>query len=113
MTGKLTEVLQEAFTRRGKPEIVNTGHGSQFSAHAFVHVVKEQGCKLSMDGRGAWRDNVFMDRLWKSVKYERVYLYAYASVTEARTSSTQYLGWYTNPDRIRVWASRHRIRRMP
>ncbi|MGZ8393301.1 MAG: integrase core domain-containing protein, partial [Nitrospira sp.] len=62
----------------------------QFSAHA----VKEQGCTLSMDGRGAWRDNVFVERLWKSVKYERVYLYAYDSVTEARTSITQYLGWY-------------------
>ena len=87
-------MLQEAFTRHGKPEIVNTDQGSQFSAQAFVHAVKEQGCKLSMDGRGAWRDNVFVERLWKSVKYERVYLYAYDSVTEARTSITQYLGWY-------------------
>jgi putative transposase len=88
------DVLQEAFTRHGKPEIVNTDQGSQFSAHAFVHAVKEQGCKLSMDGRGAWRDNVFVERLWKSVKYERVYLYAYDSVAEARTSITQYMGWY-------------------
>jgi putative transposase len=88
------EVLQEAFTRHGKPEIVNTDQGSQFSAQTFVHAVKEQGCELSMDGRGAWRDNVFVERLWKSVKYERVYLYAYDSVTEASTSITQYLGWY-------------------
>ena len=87
-------VLQEAFTLHGKPEIVNTDQGSQFSAQAFVRAVKEQGCKLSMDGRGAWRDNVFVERLWKSVKYERVYLYAYDSVTEARTSITQYLSWY-------------------
>ena len=70
------DVLQEAFTRHGKPEIVNTDQGSRFSAHAFVHAVKEQGCNLSMDGRGAWRDHVFVERLWKSVKYERVYLYA-------------------------------------
>lgn len=88
------EVLQEAFARHSKPEIVNTDQGSQFSTQAFVHAVEEQGCKLSMDGRGAWRDNVFVERLWKSVKYERVYLYAYDSVTEARTSITQYLGWY-------------------
>ena len=52
---------------------MNTDQGSQFSAQAFVHAVKERGCKLSMDGRGAWRDNVFVERLWKSVKYERVY----------------------------------------
>ncbi|MEK6763172.1 MAG: IS3 family transposase [Nitrospirota bacterium] len=88
------EVLHEAFTRHGKPEIVNTDQGRQFSAQAFVQAVKEQGCKLSMDGRGAWRDHVFAERLWKSVKYERVYLYAYDSVTEARTSIRPYLGWY-------------------
>ena len=87
------EVLQEAFTRHGKPEIVNTDQGRQFSAHAFVHVVKEQGCTLSMDGRGAWRDHGFVERLWKSVKYERVYLYAYDSVAEARASITQYMDW--------------------
>jgi putative transposase len=88
------DVWQEAFTRHGRPEIVNIDQGSQFSAHAFVHAVKEQGCKLSMDGRGAWRDNVFVERLWKSVKYERVYWYAYNSVTEARQSIMQYMGWY-------------------
>ena len=74
------DVLQEAFTRYGKPEMVNTDQGSQFSAQEFVHAVKEQGCKFSMDGRGAWRDNVFVERLWKSVQYERVYLHAYDSV---------------------------------
>jgi putative transposase len=87
-------VLQEAFTRHGKPEIVNTDQGSQFTAQAFVQTVKDRGCHLSMDGRGAWRDNVFVERLWKSVKYERVYLHAYDSVTEARQSIMQYLGWY-------------------
>jgi len=74
--------------------MVNTDQGSQFSAQAFVHAVKEQGCKFSMDGRGAWRDNVFVERLWKSVKYERVYLHAYDSVIEARQSIMQYMDWY-------------------
>jgi putative transposase len=88
------DVLQDAFTRHGKPEIVNTDQGSQFTAQEFVQAVKDGGCHLSMDGRGAWRDHVFVERLWKSVKYERVYLHAYDSVTEARQSIMQYLGWY-------------------
>lgn len=88
------DVLQEAFTCYGKPEIVNTDQGSQFTAHEFVQAVKDNGSKLSMDGRGAWRDNVIVERLWKSLKYERVYLYAYDSVAEARRSIMQYLDWY-------------------
>jgi len=88
------EVRHEAFTRYGTPEMVNTDQGSQFSAQAFGHAVKEQGCQFSMDGRGAWRDNVFVERLWKSVKYERVYLHAYDSVIEARQSIMQYMDWY-------------------
>lgn len=88
------EVLQEAFTHHGRPEIVNTDQGSQFTAEEFVQAVKEQGCRLSMDGRGAWRDNVFVERLWKSVKYERVYLHANDSVNEARKSIMQYFDWY-------------------
>jgi putative transposase len=88
------EVLQEAFNRHGKPEIVNTDQGSQFTAQEFVQAVKNQGCTLSMDGRGAWRDNVFVERLWKSVKYERVYLHAYDTVAEAKRSIMQYVDWY-------------------
>ena len=88
------DVLQEAFNRHGTPEIVNTDQGSQFTAEEFVKAVENQGCRLSMDGRGAWRDNVIVERLWKSVKYERVYLHAYDSVNEARKSIMQYLGWY-------------------
>ncbi len=88
------DVLQEAFAHHGRPEIVNTDQGSQFTADEFVQAVKNNGCKLSMDGRGAWRDNVIVERLWKSVKYERVYLYAYDSVTEARKSIMQYMDWY-------------------
>ena len=87
-------VLQEAFKRYGKPEIINTDQGSQFTAHEFVQAVEERGCQLSMDGRGAWRDNIFVERLWKTIKYERVYLYAYDSVSEARASIMQYLAWY-------------------
>lgn len=88
------EVLQEAFNRHGKPEIINTDQGSQFTAYEFVQAVKINGCQLSMDGRGAWRDNIFVERLWKTVKYERVYLYAYDSVSEVRSSVMQYLAWY-------------------
>lgn len=76
------------------PEIVNTDQGSQFTAHEFVQTVKDRGSKLSMDGRGAWRDNIFVERLWRSVKYERVYLHAYDSVSQARASIMQYVVWY-------------------
>lgn len=68
------EIMAEAFTRFGTPEIVNTDQGSQFTADEFTEVVLAKGCKLSMDGRGSWRDNVFVERIWRSVKYERVYL---------------------------------------
>jgi len=88
------DVLQEAFNRHGTPKIVNTDQGSRFTADEFVKAVKNRGCRLSMDGRGAWRDNVLVERLWKSVKYERVYLHAYDSVNEARTSIMQYLDRY-------------------
>ena len=88
------EILEEAFARHGKPEIVNTDQGSQFTAEEFTDAVLDNGCKLSMDGRGAWRDNVFVERLWRSVKYERVYLMAYDSVAAARASIAQYFDWY-------------------
>ena len=88
------EVIEQAFARYGAPEIVNTDQGSQFTAEEFTHVVLGKGCKLSMDGRGAWRDNVFVERLWRSVKYERVYLKAYDAVSLARTDIADYLDWY-------------------
>lgn len=88
------EVIEQAFARYGAPEIVNTDQGSQFTAEEFTSVVLAKGCKLSMDGRGAWRDNVFVERLWRSVKYERVYLRAYDSVSAARADLAQYLHWY-------------------
>jgi putative transposase len=88
------DVLQEALARHGRPEIVNTDQGSQFTAQCFADTVLAAGCKLSMDGRGAWRDNVIVERLWKSVKYEEVYLHAYDSVRQAKESIMHYLGWY-------------------
>ncbi len=88
------EVIEQAFARYGLPYIVNTDQGSQFTASEFTDAVLERGCKLSMDGRGAWRDNVFVERLWRSVKYERVYLMAYDSVGAARRDIAEYLDWY-------------------
>ena len=88
------EIIEQAFARHGTPEIVNTDQGSQFTATEFADAVKARGCKLSMDGRGAWRDNVFVERLWRSVKYERVYLKAYDSVSQARADIADYLKWY-------------------
>jgi putative transposase len=88
------EVIEQALAKYGTPEIVNTDQGSQFTAEEFTSVVLEAGCRLSMDGRGAWRDNVFVERLWRSVKYERVYLKAYDSVSAARADVADYLAWY-------------------
>jgi putative transposase len=88
------EVIEQALAKYGTPEIVNTDQGSQFTAEEFTRVVLGAGCKLSMDGRGAWRDNVFVERLWRSVKYERVYLKAYDSVSAARADIADYLAWY-------------------
>ncbi len=92
------EVIEQAFVRYGTPQIVNTDQGSQFTATEFTDVVLARGCKLSMDGRGAWRANVFVERLWRSVKYERVYLRAYDSVSAARADIADYFDWY-NTDR--------------
>ena len=90
------DALQEAYGRFGKPDIVNTDQGSQFTAQEFVDAVLGNEVKLSMDGRGAWRDNVFVERIWRSVKYERVYLRAYGSVAAARTDIAEYIDWYNS-----------------
>ena len=88
------EVLEQAFARFGVPEIVNTDQGSQFTADDFTAAVLGRHCKLSMDGRGAWRDNVFVERLWRTVKYEEVYLHAYESASQARAGIDRHLNWY-------------------
>jgi putative transposase len=88
------ETLEDAMARHGKPEIFNTDQGSQFTGAAFTGVLASNGIAISMDGKGAWRDNVFVERLWRSVKYEEVYLRAYETVGEARHSIGRYLEFY-------------------
>ena len=88
------EALEEALARYGKPEIFNTDQGSQFTGQAFTSVLLANKIAISMDGKGAWRDNVFVERIWKSVKYEEVYLHAYDNVGVARASIGRYLNFY-------------------
>src|SRR5260370_1322902 len=88
------ETLEDALARHGKPDIFNTDQGSQFTGAAFTGVLANNGIAISMDGKGAWRDNVFVESLWRSVKYEEVYLRAYNSVTEARAPIGRSLKFY-------------------
>ena len=88
------EALEEALARHGRPVIFNTDQGSQFTSEAFTGVLTANTIAISMDGKGAWRDNVFVERVWKSVKYEEVYLHAYDSVGVARASIGRYLEFY-------------------
>jgi putative transposase len=88
------EALEAAVRDYGTPKILNTDQGSQFTSIAFVDQVQRHGIQLSMDGKGSWRDNVFVERLWKSVKYEEVYLHAYDSVAEARQGLQRYFSFY-------------------
>jgi putative transposase len=88
------ETLQDALAKHRNPEIFNTDQGSQFTGTAFTGVLANNDIAISMDGKGAWRDNVFVERLWRSVKYEEVYLRAYDGVGEARTSIGRYLDFY-------------------
>ncbi len=88
------DAVNEAIVRHGCPEIFNTDQGSQFTSQEFTGLLKTHEIRISMDGKGCWRDNVFVERLWKSVKYEEVYLRAYDSVSEARASLARYFGFY-------------------
>lgn len=90
------EAVEEALTRYAKPKIFNTDQGSQFTSSDFIKVLAAREIRISMDGKGAWRDNVFVERLWRTIKYEEVYLRAYASVSEARASIGRYLGFYNS-----------------
>ena len=85
------EALEEALARYGKPAIFNSDQGSQLTSVAFTAVLHRKQIAISMDGKGCWRDNVFVERLWRSVKYEEVYLHAYASVPEG---IGRYVGFY-------------------
>jgi putative transposase len=90
------EALQEAIDRHGPPTIFNTDQGSQFTSLEFTDVLKENSIDISMDGKGCWRDNVFVERLWKSIKYEEVYLHAYDTVSAARSGIGRYLEFYNS-----------------
>jgi putative transposase len=88
------EAVQEAMNKYGKPEIFNTDQGCQFTSLEFTGLLKENGIQISMDGKGCWRDNVFVERLWKSIKYDEVYLHAYDSVSAAKHGLARYLAFY-------------------
>jgi putative transposase len=88
------EALEAALGKHGCPEILNTDQGSQFTSTAFVSLVQQHGITLSMDGKGAWRDNLFIERLWKTVKYEEVYLHAYETVRDAQRHLSEHFAFY-------------------
>ncbi len=88
------EALEEALARHGKPEIFNTDQGSQFTSLVFTQVLKDAGVKISMDGRGRWMDNVMIERLWRSLKYECVYLQAFETGSQARTGIGGWIDYY-------------------
>jgi len=88
------DAVEEAIARHGLPEIFNTDQGSQFTDKDFVGLLKDHQIQISMDGKGAWRDNVFVERFWRSIKYEEVYLRAYESASEARSSLGRYIAFY-------------------
>jgi putative transposase len=90
------EAVEEALSKNEKPEIFNTDQGSQFTSDDFTGLLRKNGIDISMDGKGRWRDNVFVERVWKSIKYEEVYLHAYETVKEARTSIGKYLEFYNS-----------------
>jgi len=90
------EAVEEAIERYGTPEIMNTDQGSQFTSQAFTGLLKENEIKISMDGKGSWRDNVFIERLWRSVKYEDIYLRAYDSASAVRTGLNRYFNFYNS-----------------
>lgn len=93
------DALEEALHRYGQPEIVNTDQGSQYTSEAFTDVLKANGIRISMDGKGAWRDNVFVERLWRSVKYEEVYLNAYDSMQHAKQRLKRWIEFYNQERR--------------
>jgi len=93
------DALEEALGRYGCPDIFNTDQGAQFTSEAFTDVLKEAGIDISMDGKGRWIDNVFVERLWRSVKYEEVYLKAYETVAEARAGIDTYFQFYNSERR--------------
>lgn len=88
------EALQEALMHYGQPEIFNTDQGSQFTSDTFTQELLQRNIRISMDGKGCWRDNVFVERIWRSIKYEEVYLHAYDSVSAAKAGIARYIDLY-------------------
>ncbi len=88
------EAVEEAIARYGKPAIFNTDQGTQFTSNEFTRLLHGHSVAISMDGRGCWRDNVFVERLWRSIKYEEIYLHAYANVSAAKAGVGKYLEFY-------------------
>ena len=88
------EALEEALRRFGRPEIFNSDQGSQFTAPRFTSVLQQAGVRISMDGRGRWMDNVFIERLWRSLKYECVYLHAFETGSELRAGLSRWITYY-------------------
>jgi putative transposase len=95
-TNFCVEALHEALARYGCPEIFNTDQGCQFTSEDFTEVLLERGIKISMDGKGRWLDNIFVERLWRSLKYEEVYLYAYDTVLAARAGIARYFDFFND-----------------
>jgi putative transposase len=96
------DALNEAINRYGTPEIFNTDQGSQFTSEAFTSVLKSKGIQISMDGKGRWVDNVFIERLWRSVKYEEVYLHAYEDILHAQRNLKRYFEFYNTKRRHQI-----------
>lgn len=90
------EAVEEAMRLYGRPDILNTDQGSQFTSTDFTGVLEANGIRISMDGKGCWRDNVFVERLWRTIKYEHVYLHAYASMDDAKAHLKEYLEFYNS-----------------
>jgi putative transposase len=90
------EAVEEAIDRYGVPEIFNTDQGSQFTSTEFTGLLKENGIRISMDGKGSWRDNVFVERLWRTIKYDEVYLHAYVSMNDAKNHLETFLKFYNS-----------------
>ena len=88
------DALEKAIMKYGRPVIMNIDQGRQFTSSAFIGLLQERSIQVSMDGKGCWRDNVFVERLWKSVKYEEIYLHGYNTVSDARQALTRYFNFY-------------------
>ena len=105
-TGFCLDALEEALAKHGTPEIFNTDQGSQFTSLEFTTALQQRGIRISMDGKGSWRDNVFVERLWRSIKYEEVYLHAYESVAQAKAGIGRYIEFYNTRRHTRHWTRR-------